>query len=90
MNHTELTKAIAAGTEMTMSSVDKVLRGLADAAMAELHDGGEVTLIGIGKLKASTRVARTGRNPKTGESIEIPAKNTVKFSPAKTMTDAIN
>ena len=46
--------------------------------------------MGLGKLKFTTRAARTGRNPATGESIEIPAKNAVKFSVAKALSDALN
>jgi DNA-binding protein HU-beta len=55
-----------------------------------LQEGGEVTLPGLGKLSVKTSAARTGRNPKTGETLEIAAKNKPHFSAAKALKDAVN
>lgn len=55
-----------------------------------LAAGGEVTLPGIGKLSVKHKEARTGRNPSSGEAIEIAAKNAPHFSAAKALKDAVN
>jgi DNA-binding protein HU-beta len=54
-----------------------------------LQQGGEVTLPGLGKLKTKQSAARTGRNPHSGEEINIPAKTGVKFVAAKALKDAV-
>lgn len=70
--------------------VTAVLDTLADVAQKQLTGAGtELTLPGIGKLKAVSKPARTGRNPATGEEIEIPAKTAVKFVVAKALKDAV-
>ncbi|PYD08066.1 HU family DNA-binding protein [Pseudomonas syringae pv. pisi] len=56
----------------------------------QLESGAEITLPGIGKLKVTERLARTGRNPSTGAAIEIAAKKAIKFVPAKVLNDSIN
>lgn len=66
-----------------------VLEQLPDVVMTGLHEDGEVVLPGIGKLKIARRAARTGRNPRTGETIEIPARPAAKFVPAKPFKTAI-
>ena len=61
-----------------------------EVVSAELAAGGEVPLPGFGKLGAKARPARKGRNPRTGEMMDIPACRTAKFSPAKALRDALN
>lgn len=96
MNKHELVEAIAAkmkGTHdriVSKADVNKWLDSLESVVTAELKDGGEVTLAGLGKLKVSQKAARTGRNPQTGAAIDIPAKKVVKFTTAKALSDAIN
>ncbi|THF60933.1 HU family DNA-binding protein [Pseudothauera rhizosphaerae] len=69
----------------------RVLEVQADAIVEHLATGGrDATLPGLGKLKLSARITRTGRNPQTGEPVQIPARVVVKFAPAKALTDAIN
>ena len=63
---------------------------LSEIVSDALENGDEITLPGIGKLKISERPARTGRNPQTGQSIQIAAKKVVKYVPAKALTDAVN
>lgn len=92
MNQAELIDAIHEATgpkRQSKNNILCVLNGLAHVAGAELVEGGEVTLPGLGKLKTDQRAARTGRNPATGEALEIPAKTVVKFSPAKVLKDAL-
>lgn len=78
------------GQHISKADVEAVLAALADVATAELQtEDGEIPLPGIGKLKATTRAARAGVNPATGAAIEIPAKNAVKFVPAKALKEAL-
>lgn len=75
---------------ITKKDIDTVLDALGAVATEELKtETGEISLPGLGKLKAATRAARRGVNPATGEEIDIPAKNTAKFVPAKALLDAI-
>jgi DNA-binding protein HU-beta len=72
-----------------MSVTSSVLDALGEVAGAALAGGGEVPLPGIGKLKAKQRKARTGRNPRTGDPVDIPAHMGVKFEPGKALTDKL-
>jgi len=67
-----------------------VVDGLGELVAEQLRAGHEVTLPGIGKLTAAARPARTGRNPQTGEAIEIPAAKVPKFKAAKALKEAVN
>lgn len=92
MNQAELIDAIAGtapNNNTSKTNVKAVLEALAEVTKAELLHGGEVTLPGIGKLSVNTRAARKGRNPATGDEIDIPAKNVPKFSAAKVLKDAV-
>ena len=76
---------------LAKADVRAVLDALADVATRELGtEDGEIPLPGLGKLKAARRATRTGRNPATGAEIEIAAKNTVVFKPAKSLLESIN
>lgn len=89
MTKQELIDAIAAGTDQSKKTIDQVLNHLGLAVMHELKNGGEVTLPGLGKLSVKTTAARKGRNPATGDEIDIPSKNVPKFSAAKALKDAV-
>lgn len=89
MNKQELINAVAEHSDMSKNTVSKVLDGLAEVATATLQAGEEVTLHGLGKLKTKESAARTGRNPATGEEMDIPAKTAVKFTAAKALKDAV-
>ncbi len=89
MNKNHLVAAIAADSGLTQKEVTAVLSALGRVASAALTERMAVSLPEIGKLKLSRREARTGRNPKTGAPVEIAAKNTVKFTAAKTLKDAV-
>lgn len=90
MNKAELVDAIAA-----KSGLDKKQSGAALAAMLEsveetLVSGKRVQLVGFGTWSVNRREARMGRNPSSGESIEIAAKNVVRFKPGASLSNAVN
>lgn len=70
------------------ADMESAFAALCEVAAAELLGGGEVSLPGLGKLKVKVTNARTGRNPKTGEAIEIPAGRKVIFTPGKEFKEA--
>jgi len=86
----QLLTDIAEATDLTKANVRAVLEQLSEIVSDALENSAEVTLPGIGKLKITARPARSGRNPQTGKSIQIAAKNVVKFVAAKALTDAVN
>lgn len=74
-------------TGLSRKDVDIAWKALQAAIHMELKDGQEVSIAGVGKLKPAIRPARTGRNPQTGATLEIPEKATVKLAVSKTYTD---
>lgn len=86
----QLITDIAEATDLSKACIGAVLEQLSEIVSDALENNDEVTLPGIGKLKVNSRPARTGRNPQTGQAIDIAAKNVVRFVPAKALTDAIN
>ena len=93
MNKTELAAELARRTNVSQSDVGNVLDALFDATggviTSELRNGGEVSIGGFGKFEARKREARQGRNPATGESIQIAAKTSPAFKAAKNFKDAL-
>lgn len=89
MNKQELIKAVAEKSVVTRGRAEEVLAALSTVVIEGLSDDGEVVLPGIGKLKLSERAARTARNPKTGESVDVPAKTVVKLGVSKGLADAV-
>ena len=89
MNKTELIAAVAEKTGMTKKDAELVVNATLEAMTAELTAGNRVQLAGFGIFETKTRQARTGRNPKTNEVIEIPASTSVTFKPSKTLKDAV-
>lgn len=87
MTTTQITSTIAERTGLPKKAVNDVLDHLSGLARAEAANGFKVP--GIGKLVLVDRAARTGRNPKTGETIEIPAKKAVKFRVSKACKDVV-
>ena len=87
MTKTQTLKALAESTGLSKDQVSGLLDELAKLAYAEAKNG--FTIPGIGKLVLVDRKARTGRNPATGEPIQIPAKTVVKFRIAKACKDAV-
>lgn len=89
MNQSELVSKVASISGETKKTVEFVFKTTADVIAAEINRGGEVTLPGIGKLQAKNKPARTGRNPATGETIQIEAKRVPHFTAAKALKDAL-
>jgi DNA-binding protein HU-beta len=93
MNHADLVAAVTAhvGASRSLSKADvaAVLASLTEVSTDELAAGNEVTLNGLGKLSVKGRAAREGRNPATGETIQIEAKKVPHFSATKALKDAV-
>ena len=89
MNRTELIDALAAETGAEKKDAKNFLDGFTKVVENEMRRAGEVPLVGLGKFRVSKRQARTGRNPATGETIQIPAKTVVKFTVAKALKDLV-
>jgi DNA-binding protein HU-beta len=90
MTKDQLISDIAEAIDTPKSTVRAALEQLSEIVSDALENGDEITLPGIGKLKITERPARTGRNPKTGEALQIAAKKIVKYVPAKALSDAVN
>lgn len=78
------------GRDLSRADMESALAAFCDVAAAELIGGGEIPLPGLGKLKVKGTSARTGRNPRTGETIEIPASRKVVFTPGKEFKEALH
>jgi len=89
MTRKQLIEFISDYVDIREPVVKSVLDALGAIAQEEIPNGRDIPLPGIGKLKLVERAARTGRNPQTGEAIEIPAKKAVKFAPAKSLKEAL-
>lgn len=90
MNKNDLIAAVATSTELSKADATKAVDGVLDAITGSLKSGNEVRLVGFGTFSVAARAASTGRNPRTGESIQIPASNQPKFKAGKALKDAVN
>ena len=90
MNKSELIDAIAASADLSKASAGRALDAVTDSITAALKNGDQVALVGFGTFVVKERAARTGRNPKTGEPIEIAAANIPSFKAGKALKDAVN
>ncbi|MBP5157311.1 MAG: HU family DNA-binding protein [Treponema sp.] len=90
MNRLELVDAISKDTGLTKKDSEAALKSFIENVTKELSKGRSVQLIGFGTFDISKRAARTGRNPKTGEEIKIPASKNVKFKTGKALKDLVN
>ena len=78
-------------SELTVADVNAVLNSLCEVAAAELlNAGGEISLPGLGKLKTVRQGGRKGRNPRTGQVINVPARNKIKFVAGKDIKEAFH
>ena len=80
MNKAELVEIAAQEADISKAAAGKVLDGIMAAVVKAVSKGDSVTLVGFGTLKSAKRAARTGKNPKTGATIKIPATTVPKFS----------
>ncbi|MBR5467435.1 MAG: HU family DNA-binding protein [Bacteroidaceae bacterium] len=81
MNKTDLINAIAEGAGLSKADAAKALNATTAAIANAVKAGDKVALVGFGTFAPSERPARTGKNPRTGEVLQIPAKTVVKFKP---------
>ena len=89
MNKGELVEAVAKGVGISKASANKALDSAIDAITKSLGNGDRVVLPGFGTFSVSTRGARNGRNPRTGETIKIPASKAVKFKAGSSLRQAV-
>ncbi|WP_119048076.1 HU family DNA-binding protein [Acinetobacter pittii] len=90
MNKTELTKHVAQRAGLTQTQALAAISALETTITNVLRGGGDVTLIGFGSFTVKERAARTGRNPKTGEEIQIAATKAPTFKAGKGLKEAVN
>ena len=90
MNKTELVEHIAKATDTSKAAAARSLDAMVDAVRKTLKKGGTVSLVGFGTFAVGKRAARTGRNPRTGDTIKIKAAKVPKCRPGKGLKDAIN
>jgi len=90
MKKTDIISRMAEGAGITKAQADKALDGLLEAVKDGLKEGGKVVFLGFGTFSVAERKARTGRNPKTGEVIEIPESRTVKLTASEGLKKGFN
>lgn len=90
MNKTELIDQIAASADISKAAAGRALDATVEAIKDALKAGDTVSLIGFGTFYIGERAARTGRNPRTGKTLEIKAAKSPKFRPGKGLKDAVN
>ena len=89
MNKSELVKEMAEATNLTLKSSEAALDALINSITQVLGCQEKITLMGFGTFEVSNRAARVGRNPKTGETINIPATTNPKFKPGNALKEAV-
>lgn len=89
MNKTELVSQVAATAGMTKKDVEKVVNAFFETVEEALKSGDKVQLIGFGTFEVRDRQARKGRNPQTGEEINIPATKVPAFKAGKALKDVL-
>jgi DNA-binding protein HU-beta len=90
MNKNDLVSAVADASGLTKTDAAKAVEATFDAVTKSLKKGDEVRLVGFGTFSVAKRKASTGRNPRTGEEMKIPASNQPKFKAGKALKDAVN
>ncbi|WP_299201911.1 HU family DNA-binding protein [uncultured Amphritea sp.] len=90
MNSSELIKEISKAADIPVSVVRKTMAVLPEVLHTALSSGEAVTITGFGRFEVKERAARIGRNPKTGESVPIPAQSKPVFTPTKDYSDMFN
>ena len=90
MNKAELIDAVAANTGQSKSDAVAAVEAVFENIRNAMKSGDTVSLVGFGSLSVSDRAARTGRNPRTGEEIQIAASRAPKFKAGKQLKDAVN
>jgi DNA-binding protein HU-beta len=90
LNKSDLVKVVADAGELSNAAAGRVLDALLDSIVKSVTKGESVVLTGFGSFEATKRAARQGRNPQTGETIQIAAATLPRFKPGKGFKDAVN
>ena len=90
MNKAELIHAVAASADVSKKDAEAVVSAMLETITGALKEGDKVQLVGFGSFEVKKRAARTGRNPKTKEAIEIPASIVPVFKAGKALKDAVS
>ena len=90
MNKTDLIDGMAADADISKAAAKKALESFLGNIGSALKGGGRVSLVGFGSWSVSKRAAREGRNPQTGATIQIKAKNVVKFKAGAELSSSVN
>ena len=90
MNKGDLIEAVAGRAGLSRADATKAVDAVLDSVQDTLSAGGSVSLVGFGTFTVKARAARAGRNPRTGETIQIPASNVPGFKAGKGLKDAVN
>lgn len=89
MNKNDLIESIAHSAQISKIAAERGLNGLLSTLSAAMQEGKRVTLVGFGSFSVVDRAPRTGRNPKTGETVPIPSRRVVKFRPGKELSGKV-
>jgi DNA-binding protein HU-beta len=90
MNKAELIEAVADSADLSKADATRAVDAVLDSITGALKQGNTVSLVGFGTFSVKHRAARTGRNPRTGETIQISASNVPGFKAGKGLKDAVN
>jgi DNA-binding protein HU-beta len=90
LNKSDLVKVVADAGELSNAAAGRVLDALLESIVKSVTKGESVVLTGFGSFEATKRAARQGRNPQTGETIQIAAATLPRFKPGKGFKDAVN
>ena len=90
MNKNDLIKSVAEATDLSNTDAARAVDGVFDSITKSLSSGEEVRMVGFGSFSVVRRKATTGRNPRTGEAIDIPASNQPKFKAGKALKESVN
>jgi DNA-binding protein HU-beta len=90
MNKGELIESVASAADVSRAEATRAVDAVLDSVTRTLANGGAVSLVGFGTFSVKRRAARTGRNPRTGEAIQISASNVPGFKAGKALKDAVN
>ena len=90
MNKAELVDAVAGASNLSKADAGRAVDAVVDSITSALKRGEQVTVVGFGTFSVKHRAARSGRNPRTGETIQIAASNVPGFKAGKGLKDAVN
>jgi DNA-binding protein HU-beta len=90
MNKSELIEAVAMAADLSKAEAARALDGFISSVTGALKSGDQIAIVGFGTFQVRERAARTGRNPRTGESISIPASNIPAFKAGKALKESVN